>query len=53
MNQWLDGFAYRIDINVGLYIVAAFAAILIALLTVSTQTIRAAMSNPSKTLRYE
>jgi putative ABC transport system permease protein len=53
MNQWLDGFAYRIDISIGLYILAAFAAILIALLTVSTQTIKAAMSNPSNTLRYE
>lgn len=53
MNQWLDGFAYRIDISIGLYVLAAFAAILIALLTVSTQTIKAAMSNPSNTLRYE
>jgi hypothetical protein len=32
---------------------AGFTAIAIALLTVSTQTIKAAMSNPSKTLRYE
>jgi putative ABC transport system permease protein len=53
MNQWLDGFAYRIEISIGLYILSAFAAILIALLTVSTQTIKAAMSNPSNTLRYE
>jgi putative ABC transport system permease protein len=53
MNQWLDSFAYRIDANIGLYILAAFAAILIALLTVSTQTIKAAMSNPANTLRYE
>jgi putative ABC transport system permease protein len=53
MNQWLDSFAYRIDVTIGLYILAAFAAIFIALLTVSTQTIKAAMSNPSDTLRYE
>jgi putative ABC transport system permease protein len=53
MNEWLDSFAYRIDINVWLYLLAAFAAILIALITVSTQTIRAAMGNPANTLRYE
>ena len=53
MEQWLNTFAYRIDINVALYLVAAFAAILIALATVSTQTIKAAMRNPANTLRYE
>lgn len=53
MNQWLDTFAYRIGINVWLYLLAAFAAILIALITVSSQTIKAAMSNPANTLRYE
>ena len=53
MNEWLNGFAYRIGINVWLYVMAAFAAIMIALITVSTQTIRAAMSNPADTLRYE
>lgn len=53
MDQWLDTFAYRIGLNVWLYVLAAFAAILIAVVTVSTQTIRAAMSNPSNTLRYE
>lgn len=53
MDQWLNTFAYRIGLNVWLYVLAAFAAILIALITVSTQTIRAAMSNPSNTLRYE
>jgi putative ABC transport system permease protein len=53
MNGWLDGFAYRIDVNVWLYLLAAFAAIGIALLTVSLQTIKAARSNPANTLRYE
>jgi putative ABC transport system permease protein len=53
MNEWLDSFAYRIGVNVWLYLLAAFAAILIALITVSTQTIRAAMGNPANTLRYE
>ncbi len=53
MNKWLDTFAYHIDMNVMVYILAAVAAILIALITVSAQTIKAAMSNPAKTLRYE
>ena len=53
MNKWLDTFAYHIDMDVVVYILAAVAAILIALITVSAQTIKAAMSNPAKTLRYE
>ncbi|HEY9045810.1 MAG TPA: FtsX-like permease family protein, partial [Ohtaekwangia sp.] len=53
MNKWLDSFAYRIDMNIALYIAGTICAIAIALLTVSTQTIRAALRNPAKTLRYE
>jgi putative ABC transport system permease protein len=53
MNQWLNTFAYHIDMNIVIYLVAAIAAILVALLTVSTQTFKAAMTNPSNTLRYE
>jgi putative ABC transport system permease protein len=53
MDQWLNTFAYRIDNNFFMYLLSAIAAIVIALLTVSVQTIRAAMSNPSNTLRYE
>lgn len=53
MNEWLNGFAYHVTMNVGIYILAAFAAIAIALVTVSTQTIRAAMTNPARTLRNE
>lgn len=41
------------DNNFRMYLLSAAAAILIALVTVSTQTIKAAMSNPSNTLRYE
>jgi putative ABC transport system permease protein len=53
MNQWLDGFAYRINMNIGIYLLAAIVAIIIALVTVSTQTIKAAMANPANTLRHE
>lgn len=53
MDQWLSGFAYRIEINIWLYLLAAVVAVLLALITVGTQTIRAAMRNPANTLRYE
>ncbi len=52
-NQWLDTFAYRIEGSILLYLGAAVAALAIALLTVGSQTIKAALSNPSETLRNE
>jgi putative ABC transport system permease protein len=52
-DQWLSGFAYRIDADVLLYLLAAFIALTIALLTVGSQTMKAAMTNPSQTLRNE
>jgi putative ABC transport system permease protein len=53
MNKWLDSFAYHINMNVLIYLAAALAAVFVALATVSAQTIKAAMTNPSNTLRYE
>lgn len=53
MNLWLGSFAYHISITVWVFAGAAMMAFLIALLTVSTQTLKAAMTNPSETLRYE
>ena len=53
MNQWLGTFAYHIEMDALAYLLAAISAVLIALITVSSQTIKAAMSNPAKTLRYE
>lgn len=53
MSEWLDTFAYHIDMDVIAYLLAGAVAVLIALVTVSSQTIRAARSNPSNTLRYE
>ena len=50
---WLEGFAYRIQVSWVLYAVAALSALMIGLLTVSTQTIKAAMTNPARTLRNE
>ncbi|MGN6194197.1 MAG: ABC transporter permease [Ginsengibacter sp.] len=53
MNKWLQDFAYRINISVWIFIVAGATTILIALLTVSFQAIKAAMANPVKSLRSE
>ncbi|MGH7598797.1 MAG: ABC transporter permease [bacterium] len=53
MNRWLQGFAYRIDLNWSLFALAGGSALLIALLTVSAQAIKAALANPVKALRYE
>lgn len=53
MNQWLDTFAYHVDMNILVYVLSAIAAVVLALVTVSAQTIKAAMTNPSNTLRYE
>jgi len=53
MKQWLGTFAYHIDMDVFAYLLAGVLAVLIALITVSSQTIKAAMSNPANTLRYE
>jgi putative ABC transport system permease protein len=53
MDKWLDTFAYKIDLQFGLYALAGLLAISIGLLTVSVQTVKAARSNPANTLRYE
>ncbi|MDY8137524.1 ABC transporter permease [Aquimarina sp. 2201CG5-10] len=53
MKNWLDGFAYRININWWVFIVAGLTAVMIALFTVSFQTIKAAIANPIKSLRTE
>ncbi|HEX6848462.1 MAG TPA: ABC transporter permease [Chitinophagaceae bacterium] len=53
MNKWLQDFAYRIHIGWTAFAIAGAAAILIALITVSFQAIRAAIANPVKSLRTE
>jgi putative ABC transport system permease protein len=52
-RKWLDSFAYRIDLTFLPFILAGFSALVIALLTVSYQSIKAAMANPVESLRYE
>jgi putative ABC transport system permease protein len=53
MNRWLQEFAYRIEIGWWVFVLAGGLALMIALLTVSTQAIKAALSNPVESLRYE
>jgi putative ABC transport system permease protein len=53
MTKWLQDFAYRITINVWIFVLAGVMALLIALLTVSFQAIKAAVANPVKSLRTE
>lgn len=53
MNQWLQGFAYKIDIAWWVFALAGVLAMGIALLTVSFQSIKAALMNPVKSLRSE
>jgi ABC-type antimicrobial peptide transport system permease subunit len=53
MNEWLQAFVYRIDIGWWVFVIAGILAILIALLTISFQAIKAALANPIKSLRTE
>lgn len=52
-GQWLQSFAYRADISIGIYLLAAAATLLLAIATISYLTFRAAMENPVKALRNE
>jgi len=53
MTKWLQDFAYRISISWWMIAVAGLAAIMIALITISFQSIKAAVANPMKSLRTE
>ncbi|MEO6166939.1 MAG: ABC transporter permease [Chitinophagales bacterium] len=53
MNKWLEDFAFRINISWWIFVTAAFTALTIALITVSYQSIKAAIMNPVKSLRME
>jgi len=53
MHHWLQDYAYRININWWVFIIAGFISIVIALITISFQAIKAAVANPVKSLRTE
>jgi len=53
MNRWLKDYAYRISPSIWIFLVAGMGTLAIAILTVSFQAIKAAISDPAKSLRYE
>jgi putative ABC transport system permease protein len=53
MNDWLKDFAYRVSIGWWIFLAAAIIAIIIAFVTIGFQAVKAAMSNPVKSLRTE
>lgn len=53
MSKWLQGFAYRTGIQIWIFLLSSFLALLIALSTVTIHTTKAALANPSDCLKYE
>jgi putative ABC transport system permease protein len=53
MSDWLNSFAYHVEMDIVVYALAALIAVVISMLTVSAQTIKAATTNPAQTLKYE
>nr|MBA3683584.1 ABC transporter permease [Bacteroidota bacterium] len=53
VSKWLQDFAYRVDMSWWIFALAGFTSLIIALLTVSTQTLKAAKSNPINNLRVD
>ena len=53
MNEWLKGYEYKTNIGIGIFVAVVSIAMAITLITVSFQAVKAAMSNPVKSLRTE
>jgi putative ABC transport system permease protein len=53
MSKWLSGFAFRTSLNILFFVFAAAVALIIAMITVSYQTLKAALANPIHSLRHE
>ena len=53
MHSWLESFAYRVSINVSIFLLAGFSILVVTLLTISFQSLKAALANPVKSLRTE
>lgn len=53
MSKWLEDFQYSIEIGVGIFVLTGVASMIIALVTISFQAIRAALGNPAESLRTE
>jgi putative ABC transport system permease protein len=53
MNEWLSGFASRVEISAGVFILSAVMALTVAMVTISYHALKAATSDPVRALRYE
>ncbi len=53
MSKWLQDFAYKIRMDYSVFVIAGLGAIAIAILTISFQSLKAALANPVKSLRTE
>jgi len=53
MDKWLQDYAYKISMTIWIFLTAGFGATAIVLLTVSIQSVKAAIANPVKSLRSE
>jgi putative ABC transport system permease protein len=53
MDNWLSSYSYRIHISWGIFVLVFFLSVIIALITVSFQSVKAALMNPAKSLRSE
>ena len=53
MNKWLQGFAYRINLGIDIFILAAMITLVIALATITWQSLKSSLANPVEALRYE
>jgi putative ABC transport system permease protein len=53
MNKWLSDYAYRVNIGWSVFVISGLLAIVIAIVTISFQSMRAAIANPVKSLRTE
>jgi putative ABC transport system permease protein len=53
MHQWLQGFAFKIELSWWIFALAGTAAFLVAILTISVQAIQSAVANPVQSLKSE
>jgi len=53
MNKWLQNFAYRTELDIWIFVISSMIGIMIALITISLQTFKAANANPVEALKYE
>ena len=53
MNNWIQDFAYRVDLRTGVFLIGGIVAFIVALITVAAQAFKASLSNPAESLRSE